>query len=147
MTNIYSPPKSNLNQIATPSSLYKTSGIGVATFIGSVLAGGIIMYINFNRLGLEDKAKKCLIYSTLATLVIFGIAFLIPEDFNIPNIAFTIPQVVAMMQIAKSQQGAFIDDHKSSGGTLASNWKAFGISLVVLVGIVVIIAGVSLIIV
>jgi hypothetical protein len=142
MNNIYEPPASNLdNQKNTTSSLYKTSGVGIATFFGSVLAGGFLMYLNFKRLGLEDKAKKCLLYSIIATIIVFGVIFLIPEDTNIPNAAFTIPQLIAMIQIAKYQQGALIDEHTSSGGAMYSNWKAFGISLVFLVGIMAIIFG------
>ena len=146
MHNIYEPPVSHLDDAHNASiSLYRVSGIGVATFFGSVLAGGFIMYLNFKRLGLENKAKNCILYSTIATVLIFGIIYLIPEDINIPNAAFTFPQLIAMVQIAKNQQGALIDGHLNSGGAISSNWKAFGISLLFLVIIMAIIFGIAFI--
>ncbi len=143
MNNIYESPASSLEIQSTRAfSLYKISGVGVATFFGSTLAGGFIMYLNFKRLGSGGKAKKCLLFSVIATIVIFGVIFLIPEDVDIPNTVFTIPQVIAMVQIAKIQQGTLIDEHINSGGALSSNWKAFVIGLLFVVGILAIVFGI-----
>ncbi|BBM02952.1 hypothetical protein [Microbulbifer sp. GL-2] len=142
MDEIYHPPASELEtKKKSVSPLYKISGIGVATFVGSILAGGVLMYLNYKRLGLYDKATKCIVISIVATIAIFGVVYLIPEDINIPNIAFTIPQVIAMVQIAKSQQEALINEHISSGGTMSSNWKAFGISVLIILAIIALVTG------
>ena len=142
MSDIYHPPTSELEtEKKSVSPLYKTSGIGVATFFGSTLAGGFLMYLNYKRLGLYDKATKCIVISIFATIAIFGVVYLIPEDIKVPNIAFTIPQVIAMVQIAKSQQESLINEHISAGGTMSSNWKAFGISVLIMLAIIALVTG------
>jgi amino acid transporter len=143
MRNVYEAPSANLGKSQSHEySLYKITGIGIATFLGSILAGGFLMYLNFKRLGLIEKANKTLIYSSIATVIVFIIIFLIPEDINIPNTAFSIPQIIAMVQIAKHQQGGLIETHAEANGPLASNWKAFGIGLLFTIAIMAVIFGV-----
>lgn len=129
-TSVYAPPKAELSPEASkPYKLYSIEGVGIATFFGSILAGGIIMWINLRRLGRFESARKTILYSILATILfLFGI-IMIPQDINIPSMLFTIPQIFAMVMIAKSQQKDSIDAHKNKGGEIASNWKAFGIGL------------------
>jgi len=139
MEDIYKTPESSLEGTATASSvdyqLYKISGIGIATFFGSILAGGFLMSRNYKKLGKHAAATKALVYSAIATVAVLVISFLIPEDLNIPNLAFTIPQIIVMVQLAKKEQGADIEAHAANGGVLASDWKAFGISLLVIVAL------------
>jgi len=139
MEDIYKTPESSLENGTTASSadyqLYKISGIGIATFFGSMLAGGFLMSRNYKKLGKDAAAMKALVYSALATVAVLVISFLIPEDLNIPNLAFTIPQIIVMVQLAKKKQGNDIDAHVANGGALASDWKAFGISLLVIVAL------------
>ena len=139
MEDIYKTPESSLESDPTASSadyqLYKISGIGIATFFGSILAGGFLMSRNYKKLGKDAAAIKALVYSALATVAVLVISFLIPEDLNIPNLVFTIPQIIVMVQLAKKEQGSDIDAHVANGGALASDWKAFGISLLVIVAL------------
>lgn len=140
MEDIYKTPEANLAGAASEKKydfqLFKISGIGLATFFATTLAGGILIAMNFKRLGKEAKAKNAIIYSIIATIAIFFIAFIIPEDMNIPNTVFTVVQVVVMVQLAKQLQQSDIREHVSNGGELASNWKAFGISILVLLAII-----------
>ena len=143
MNDIYAAPQASLvtesQQQSVDYQLFKVSGVGVATFFGTMLAGGILLSINFKRLGNQKAAKNALIYSAIATVVVFAIAMLIPEGVNIPNVVFTVPQILAMVQIAKQQQELDIAYHIDNGGQMASNWKAFGLSLLVLIGFVVLV--------
>jgi E3 ubiquitin-protein ligase DOA10 len=43
-----------------------------------------------------------------------------------------------MSHIAKQLQERDINQHIKNGGVLASNWKAFGISLLVFIGIMIV---------
>jgi len=142
MNDIYKTPESSLEDgkinAGYDFELYTISAIGLATFFGTVFAGGLILAINFKRLGKESEARKTLLFSAIALAVVFLIAFQIPEDVNVPNIIFTIIQLVAMIQIAKKLQAADINHHIDNGGWVASNWKAFGISLLVLTGVMAI---------
>ncbi len=137
MNDIYQTPEADLEQDDPSKSydykLYKISGIGIATMVGTILAGGYLMSVNHRRLGNTDKAKSTLLYSFLAFVGILVIAFLIPEDLNIPDVVFTVAQVAAMVAIAQQWFDAPIREHRANGGLLASNWKAFGISLLFMI--------------
>jgi hypothetical protein len=131
--------RGKLNQIQSttaadiaPYRLYKVSGIAVASIFGSILAGGLLMALNYRMLGRQDLARKAFILTLVATLLVFVIAFQIPPDWHVPDSVFTAPQIALMIYLAKWAQGEDIAIHVRNGGALASNWKAFGISLVVL---------------
>ena len=144
MNNIYDTPNADLtNDLDVNYKLFKITGIGLATFFGTVFAGGILMAINFSRLGREAEAKKALIFSALATLAIIGVSFLIPDDVNIPSVAFTVPQIIIMIQLAKKHQASDIESHVNLGGKTSSNWIAFGISLLVLIPLLFVIFGIA----
>ena len=139
MQDLYKTPQANLEENEENKSydfeLYKISGIGLATFIGSTLAGGFLISQNYKRLGNVRMANITLKYTVLATIALFLIAYFMPVDMNVPNIIFTVVQVVAMVQISKKLQQKELSNHVSHGGVLASNWKAFGISLLVIIAI------------
>jgi hypothetical protein len=128
----------DIEQAITPAAapavrLYKISGIALATAFGSVLAGGLLMFLNYRMLGLRRQATRALQYSALAIVVILGIALLIPTGWKVPNVVFTIPQLVVMTVLALQFQGDAIKAHRNGAGQMASNWRALGISLLVMV--------------
>ncbi|HEY0502956.1 MAG TPA: hypothetical protein VGD42_05605 [Lysobacter sp.] len=115
--------------------LYKVSGIGLATFMGSVLAGGWLIARNYRALGEPDKANRALMYAVLAMLVVTGVALLLPD--GVPGIALTVPQILATMHIARQRQGGPIARYQADARTY-SNWRAFGVSLLVVVLLIVV---------
>lgn len=137
MQDLYKTPQANLEENEENKKydfeLYKISGIGLATFIGSTLAGGFLISQNYKRLGNVRMANKALTYTVLATIFLFLVAYFMPEDMNVPNMVFTVIQVVVLVQIAKQLQAKELSNHVAHGGVLASNWKAFGISLIVII--------------
>ncbi|MDI9238382.1 hypothetical protein QLQ15_05580 [Lysobacter sp. LF1] len=110
--------------------LYKVSGIGLATFIGSALAGGWLMARNYRALGEHDKARRALGYSLLATIAIMLLGVVLPD--KVPAFALTLPQLIAAMQVARRYQGDRIAEYEAASQAY-SNWRAFGVSLLVLV--------------
>ena len=110
-------------------SLYPVKGVTWATLMGSPFAGGIIMAINYGRLGHDSAKWHALLWSLLGTAALLTALFFIPEDLPIPNAVFILPQVAVMYSVAKSLQGAAIDAHQERGGALASVWRAVGIGL------------------
>ncbi len=142
LTNPFRPPLSNVDDPDEPScpayKLYSIGAVTLATVLGSLLAGGIVMAINYKRLGQGAAAVHAVFWSLVATVVIIGAGMLIPEDVKIPNVAFLAPQIIGMYYLAKSLQGPAIEAHPGEGGSLASNWGAAGIGI--LTGIVVLAA-------
>ncbi len=141
MENLYQAPESNIENVVEEKSydykLFKTSAVGVATFFGTVLAGGYIIYRNYKALGKEAEGKKVLIWSAIATVLIFAVTFLIPDSVDIPNSVFTVAQVIAMVQLAKKWFELPLSDHEKYNGKFESNWLAFGISLLIMLVVLV----------
>ena len=146
MEHIYKTPQAELvdagSGIPLDVKLYKISAIGIATFFGTVFAGGYIAYRNLKNLGRDQQAKKVLVWSAVAVVIVLVVGVMIPASRNIPNIAFTVPQILVMIELAKRWFGDDITQHQQNGGVMASNWKAFGISLLFMIGFLLAVAGV-----
>ncbi len=113
--------------------LFKLSGIGVATFFGTLMAGGLLMALNERALGRPERVWPTLALSFGASVVVMALAWMLPAQ--VPSIVFTVVQLIAITHVAKAHQGTQIDARIASGLPMCSNWRAFGISLLVLVGI------------
>src|SRR6266487_6381979 len=72
------------NQILR-GKIYKDRAIYVGTFLGGPLVAGYLIAENFKIFSEPDRAKKTWIYAIIATVVIFGGIFLIPDTVKIPN--------------------------------------------------------------
>ncbi len=70
-------------------------------------------------------------------MAITALGFLLPE--NVPGIAFTVVQVIAMNQYAKSVLGSRLQQHAAAQGPLYSNWRAVGIGLLFILAILVVV--------
>ena len=120
----------NEGRLVPAYALYPVKGVTWATFFGSPLAGGIVMAINYGRLGRPGAKRNAIVWSALGTAALLSIIFLIPEDLSIPNSLFYLPQLAVMYGVAHSLQGPAIDLHRERGGSLASVWRAVGIGCV-----------------
>ena len=116
--------------------LFDHRAVAVATFFGSPMAAGILMAINYRRLG-ETKAAVLMTSAGIAvTAAVLLLAF---EDSSGWTKGLPVGLMLAIMYTAKWLQGPAIEQHLLNGGRLASRWAAFGIgvaSLVVVLGVV-----------
>lgn len=136
MNEIYKAPESSISGEQPPLAgapdykLFKVPAVGIATFFGTMLAGGIIMSINLRRMGDGAKANQIIAISFFATIAVAVLAVVLPAE--VPSMVFTIAQIVTMHQWAKATQEAALAQHVDTGGEMQSNWLAFGMSLLVL---------------
>ncbi len=141
MQQIYAAPRqpsANPNDGALPGpaiALYKPNQIGLATFVGTALGGGILIAINETRLGRRSAAWKAVLFSALATAALLGIAFAVPENF--PTFPLAIGPLIVMRAIAVKRQQDLVNAHLAAGGKSGSSWAAAGIGLASLIGIMV----------
>jgi hypothetical protein len=130
--------ESGLEGVAEPGrpayKLYSVASAVLATFLGSPVAGGIVLAINYKRLGQSAAAIHAVVWSTVITATIIAAAMFLPDDLPVPNGALVVPQLIAMYYAAKSLQARDLDTHQRRGGRMASAWAAAGIG--VLVGVV-----------
>ena len=113
--------------------LYKDRAIYVGTLLGGPLVAGYLASENFKQLGQTDKVKTTWIIAIIATIVIFGGAFLIPNMDKIPNYIIPLIYTGIAQFIVHKFQGAAIKNHIETGGQTYSTWRAVGIGLVGLV--------------
>jgi len=110
--------------------LYQISGVVIATLFGGVLAGGILMAVNYKRMGKPQCVIPTIAISIVTLLCAIFLSYILPERF--PSLLLSIPQLIAISYLMKNLQEASINHHTHNGGLMESNWLAFGISLVVM---------------
>ena len=121
--------------------LYSLPAIGVATFFGSLLAGGYLISENYRALGMRQLG-----YITLGvTFVAFCLSSVavanliepaITQEGEIVSLDLTIPllvniaQVVALIVITNIVQGSMLATFTQMQGRFHSFWRAVGMGLV-----------------
>lgn len=121
--------KSVFEEVPT-EKIYSERAISVGTFMGGPLVGGYLMAENFKVFGDSDKVKKTWIISILATIAVFGLIFLIPENINIPNVVFPLVYMGITGYLVKVYQEKNINEHTKNGGEQHSWWRIIAISII-----------------
>lgn len=103
--------------------LYSPDQVAVATFLGSPMAGGFLMWQNARRLG--KPALMPLVLGLLASGLSLVVAFLVTKIVS----GFALAFVFLNRQFAESTQGSAVRQHQARGGKLASGWSAAGVGL------------------
>jgi hypothetical protein len=123
--------------------LFKPTAISLATFLGSPIAGSIVMAINYKRMGRKSTAGKAVALGFLGTVALGALASVLPAGF--PAIVPAIAGLAVMGTLAKALQEDEFRAHVAAGGAVASNWRAAGVAVVVSISLLVMIfAGVFL---
>jgi hypothetical protein len=124
--------------IQTPTQkIYKNNAVRVGTFLGGPLVAGYFIAENFKAFNEPEKARKTWIYTILATIVIFAIAFAIPG--NSRSGEYLIPLIYAWIAyyLVEHYQGANITEHINTGGEFY-NWGR--VTVVTIIGLVTVLA-------
>ncbi|NHA06077.1 hypothetical protein G7092_19865 [Mucilaginibacter sp. HC2] len=116
--------------ITQTSKIYNERAIWAGTFIGGPLAGGYLIAENFKAFNKKTEARNTWIFAILATIVIFGGVFLIPNAEKIPRQIIPIIYTAIAYSLVKRYQGSDINAHISTGGPIFNWWRTIGVSLV-----------------
>ena len=106
--------------------LFDQRSLGVATFFGTSLAAGGLMYFNAQQLGREGGAKH-LGVGLAILLLVFGIGSVLPPA--VPTVIYFLIQYGLMVVYYGKTQGPVVEAHVERGGGLKSRWLAFGIGI------------------
>jgi hypothetical protein len=76
-------------------TLHPLRGMVWAAFWGTPVAAGLVMAINYSRVGNKSAARNSVVIGVLASVALFAIIFAIPDDISdsIPDAVFYIPQL------------------------------------------------------
>ena len=114
---------------------YSQKAIGIATFIGGPLAAGYLIRENYLSLNKPDEGKKSLIIGIIATIILFGGIFMIPENIidKVPNQILPLIYTGIIYLIVEKIHGTILNQHKEKGNEFYSGWKAAGIGFISLI--------------
>ncbi|MBD0369635.1 MAG: hypothetical protein ICV60_02185 [Pyrinomonadaceae bacterium] len=123
--------------------IYSDKSIWVGSAVGGPLVAGYIIARNFEAFDEVDKAKQTWIITIIATVFIFGVAFLVSDieyaGKAIPGIYTGIAYI-----LIRQYQGAKIDAHINAGGATHSWLNIAGISIVGLIITIIPVIGIAL---
>ena len=132
MSDPFRPPTADLRQPAD-GSLYSVHGIVIASVLGSLAAGVVILYLNYRTLGRTQLAQRWALWGAGIYTVLIAIAALLPGTGAVV-VAYNVFQAVVAYVLAKQLQGAAITYHRTQGCSIHSKVRAAGVGL--LTGIV-----------
>ncbi len=109
-------------------SLYSVQGVVIASVLGSLAAGVVMLYLNYRTLGKVVLAQRWALWGAAIYVVLITIATLLPNT-TILVVMYNVFQAVLAYFLAAQLQGAAISYHASQGGSLHSNLRAAGVGL------------------
>ena len=132
--NPYQAPQAELvASVAGARPLYSIGAVGIATFIGSPLAGALLLTRNLAALGRSSESGGIWGLAVAVFVALTALALILPE--SVPALPFTIAQLMWMTWLTQQRVGEQIRVHREQAGIFHSNWKAAGIGL--LFGVVI----------
>ena len=121
--------------------IYKERGIWLATFLGGPLVTGYLMAANFKAFGEQNKIGTTWIIAVLATISSFALAYFVPAIAQLPRVAMPVVTAGIANVLVITYQRNNITIHISNGGEVYSNWRAFGISMIIAIPLALIAVG------
>jgi len=111
---------------------YTLNQIMIATVLGGPIAGGYLMYQNYNKIGEEEGAKSIIIWSMVCTYFLFGTLILLPESITayIPRMVIPWMNGAIAYYIAKKYQYDFLNEHEVQHGSFYKVWRSLWLGIV-----------------
>lgn len=143
--NPYEAPKSEQSDapidrltIDRSRRLYSSDAVGIASFFGTPLAGGILMALNARMLH-EGRAGRLALGLSVLLVPIYLLSIIFLGYLWDPLSFFAgIIWSYVMRGVARVFQQDDVVIHIKQGGPLASNWWAVGVGLVTAVGLILV---------
>ena len=110
-------------------TLFNADAAALATFLGTPLAGAILMAVNYRRLGKGGSAAAVLAAGLLLAAVALFLALALPQG---AGAGIALAFLFAVKGAAKALQGTAVAQHVAQGGKLGSRWIAAGLGISIL---------------
>ena len=109
--------------------LYSVWAVVLATFLGSPLAGGVLLSMNCRRLSQPRAIRDIFLWTGLLTVGSLFLSRLLPQEQRMLEALLVGLQVFVMYFLATRLQGRALALHIQQGGELASYWSAIVIGI------------------
>ena len=126
--------------------LYSVWAVVLATFLGSPLAGGVLLSMNCRRLSQPRAVRDVFLWTGLLTVGSLLLSRLIPQEQRMIEALLVGLQVFVMYFLATRLQGRAIALHVQQGGELASYWSAIVIGIVCGIVLLWVLVGLGLVV-
>lgn len=126
--------------------LYSVWAVVLATFLGSPLAGGVLLSMNCRRLSQPGAIRDVFLWTGLLTVGSLLLSRLIPQEQRMIEALLVGLQVFVMYFLATRLQGRAIALHVQQGGELASYWSAIAIGIVCGIVLLWVLVGLGLVV-
>ena len=111
-------------------SLYSLTSVGVATFLGSILAGGYMVTSNYLALGEKQAAKTIAFGTTLIILIWLVISLQMSGASLTVMFAINFGQVILALVITHQLQGEMFKSYEAMGGQYYSMLRTIGVAVI-----------------
>jgi hypothetical protein len=148
--NPYSPPQTNVSPLTAQEEIaavplgsrafYSSNQIFAASLIGAPIAAAWFAAANFRALGQLTNARRVILWGVLATAVVMGLAFVLPD--SVPNIVLPLAYSLAIRALAETLFKGVAHNH-SSAGPSGSWWRVVGISFLWLLLVLACVVGIG----
>jgi hypothetical protein len=118
-----------LDNMPTPTKIYRDKSIWVATFIGGPLAAGYLIAENFKAFNEPYKVQKTWLYTIIFTLVIFAAIMAIPDTVKFPNQIIPLVYTAVVYYLVQHFQGEKIATHINTGGEIYGWGRTIGVAI------------------
>ncbi len=122
-------PEQDVPRPAPPYKLYSTTAVVVATLLGSLIAGGIVLAIDLARIGRKGEAWQWIAMTAGGTMLLLWMGYRLPENAAVGATLIGILVPGTMYAVARSTLTRPLAEHAAAGGRQASTWGAAGIGV------------------
>jgi hypothetical protein len=113
-----------------PQKLYSVQGVIIATVIGSLAAGILLVVLNYLALGSQGLARKVGSLGAVIFLLLMGVTLAFPTQNLGVTLAATVVQALIAYGMVETLQGATIRYHASTEpGRMHSPFRAAAMGL------------------
>jgi hypothetical protein len=123
----------------TSQKIYTLRSIQVATFLGGPIIAGYLISENYRAFNEDKKSKIAIMLGVLATIVLFGVVFMLPDTKKVPTYIIPLAYSWGAYILVQQLMGAQMKAHFAAGGGVYTIWRAL---LAALIGGTVTVAGV-----
>ena len=113
-----------------PLRLYSPHAVVIATVMGSLIAGAVLVALNYQALQRRDLARRTLIIGLVLQFAMIGAAMMAPSG-PVTGMVMLGSQIALAFGGAQFLQGKTIDYHLAHGAMLHSAFRALGIGFLV----------------
>ncbi len=114
----------------TSFRLYSLKGLILASFLGSMISGALLVYFNYVVLERRKSGLQISGFIVILWLLIMGTLTLVP-DFPGDTVLIMAIQAYVMLEVARKLFGNTYEHFETNGGKYYSLWRCLGIAILI----------------